>query len=101
MQCVRCGGVQGRMAGRDRQGRQMHACSACRWCHSEHSVSAFCGYRFPDEMRLCWLLGSSGCLRSAANATRRYVCCTSLMIGSVSCPDRSGRGRYRALAWLC
>ena len=38
-QCLRCGGDQWSKAGRDRQGRQMHSCSACG--------------------RLCWPFGSS------------------------------------------
>ncbi len=50
MQCLRCGGDQWSKAGRDRQGRQMYCCSACGRRQSERSVSAFCGYRFPDAI---------------------------------------------------
>ena len=50
MQCLGCGGKQWSKAGQDCQGRRMHACTACRWRQSERSVSAFCGYRIPDEI---------------------------------------------------
>jgi transposase-like protein len=50
MQCVGCGGEQVAKAGRDRQGRQRYRCSACGRRQTARSASAFCGYRFPDEI---------------------------------------------------
>jgi hypothetical protein len=48
MRCVGCASEQFTKAGRDRQGRQRHRCSACGQRQTERSASAFCGYRFPD-----------------------------------------------------
>src|SRR3954454_3176382 len=50
MQCDRCGGEEFTKAGRDRQARQLYRCGACGRRMTERSQSAFCGYRFPDDI---------------------------------------------------
>src|ERR1035437_5147656 len=50
MQCQRCGSGQFIKAGRDRSGRQMHRCAGCGRRQTDRSASAFCGYRFPDDV---------------------------------------------------
>ena len=50
MQCVRCSGEQFTKAGCDQQTRRIYRCTACGRRQTERSVSAFCGYRFPDEI---------------------------------------------------
>jgi transposase-like protein len=50
MQCDRCGGEQFTKAGRDRAGRQQYRCHACGRRLTERSISAFCGFRFPDDV---------------------------------------------------
>lgn len=50
MQCDRCGGEQLTKAGRDRAGRQQYRCRACRRRLTERTISAFCGFRFPDDI---------------------------------------------------
>src|SRR5438067_1586981 len=50
MQCVGCAGEQCAKAGRERQGRQRYRCADCGQRQTERSASAFCGYRFPDEI---------------------------------------------------
>ena len=50
MQCQRCAAEQFVKAGRDRAGRQMYQCAACQRRQTARSASAFCGYRFPDDI---------------------------------------------------
>jgi transposase, IS6 family len=50
MQCDRCAGEQFTKAGRDRQQRQLHRCSSCGRRMTTRSISAFSGYRFPDDV---------------------------------------------------
>jgi len=50
MRCMRCGGETFSKAGRDQQGRQVYQCAACRRQQTARSVSAFYGYRFPDDI---------------------------------------------------
>ncbi len=50
MQCDRCQSEQFTKAGRDRHGRQLYRCRACRRRITARSGSAFSGYRFPDEV---------------------------------------------------
>jgi len=50
MQCQRCAGEQFVKAGRDRLGRQMYQCAGCKRRRTDRSASAFCGYRFPDDV---------------------------------------------------
>ncbi len=50
MRCVRCGGEAFSKAGVDQQGRQVYLCAACRRRQTARSVSAFSGYRFPDDL---------------------------------------------------
>jgi transposase-like protein len=50
MQCDRCGGEQLTKAGRDRASRQPYRCHTCRRRLTERSTSAFCGFRFPDDV---------------------------------------------------
>ncbi len=50
MQCQRCAGEQFVKAGRARSGRQMYQCTPCYRRQTERSTSAFCGYRFPDDL---------------------------------------------------
>ena len=50
MQCDRCGSKKFTRAGRDRQARQLYRCGECGRRMTERSRSAFCGYRFPDDI---------------------------------------------------
>jgi len=50
MQCRRCAGEQFVKAGRDRSGRQIYPCVTCDCRQTDRSTSAFCGYRFPDDV---------------------------------------------------
>ncbi len=50
MRCQRCEGNEFTKAGRDRSGRQLYHCSACMHRQTMRSASAFCGYRFPDDI---------------------------------------------------
>jgi len=50
MQCQRCAKEQFVKAGRDRAGRQIYQCGACGRRQTDRSTSAFCGYRFPDDI---------------------------------------------------
>jgi len=50
MQCQRCAGDQFAKAGRDRSGRQIYQCALCGRRQTARSVSAFRGYRFPDDI---------------------------------------------------
>ncbi len=50
MQCRRCAGEQFVKAGRDRSGRQIYQCATCDCRQTDRSTSAFCGYRFPDDI---------------------------------------------------
>ncbi len=50
MQCERCGGEQFTKAGRDRQARQLYRCRVCGRRLTARSISAFRGYRFPDDV---------------------------------------------------
>lgn len=50
MRCQRCAGNEFTKAGRDRSGRQLYHCSACTHRQTMRSASAFCGYRFPDDI---------------------------------------------------
>jgi len=47
MRRQRCQGSTFTKAGRDRSGRQLYHCSACKRRQTMRSASAFCGYRFP------------------------------------------------------
>ena len=50
MQCTRCASTEFTKAGRDRHCRQLYRCTRCGRRMSVRSGSAFCGYRFPDEL---------------------------------------------------
>ena len=50
MQCQRCAGEQFVKAARDRSGRQLYQCATCARGQTDRSTSAFCGYRFPDDV---------------------------------------------------
>ena len=50
MRCQRCAGTQVVKAGRDRSGRQIYQCATCDRRQTDRSTSAFCGYRFPDDI---------------------------------------------------
>ncbi len=50
MRCVRCGGEAFSKAGLDQQERQVYQCAACHRRQTARSVSAFCSYRFPDDV---------------------------------------------------
>ena len=50
MRCQRCAGSAFTKAGRDRSGRQLYHCTACKHRQTQRSLSAFCGYRFPDDI---------------------------------------------------
>ena len=50
MQCQQCEENQFTKAGHDRLGRQLSCCSACGRRQTPRSASAFCGYRFPDDI---------------------------------------------------
>jgi transposase-like protein len=50
MRCQRCEGRRFTKAGRDRAGRQIYQCETCARRQTDHSASAFRGYRFPDDI---------------------------------------------------
>ncbi len=50
MRCQRCAQEQFVKAGRDRAGRQIYQCEACRRWQTDRSTSAFRGYRFSDDI---------------------------------------------------
>jgi len=50
MRCRRCTEEQFVKAGRDRSGRQIYQCATCERRQTARSTSAFCGYRFPDDI---------------------------------------------------
>ena len=50
MRCRRCQGKRLIKAGFDRVGRQVYRCSSCGFRQTCRSLSAFSGYRFPDEI---------------------------------------------------
>jgi len=50
MRCQHCQGEEFVKAGFDRFHRQMHRCTSCGRRQTERSLSAFSGYRFPDEV---------------------------------------------------
>ncbi len=50
MRCQRCTGEQFVKAGFDRAKRQIHCCTTCQHRQTVRSTSAFCGYRFPDDI---------------------------------------------------
>ena len=50
MRCQRCKGEQFVKAGFDRAQRQVYCCTTCRRRQTARSRSAFCGYRFPDDI---------------------------------------------------
>ena len=50
MRCQRCAKEPFVKAGRDRAGRQMYQCGTCGRRQTARSISAFCGYRFPDDI---------------------------------------------------
>ena len=50
MQCTRCASTEFTKAGRDRHSRQLYRCTRYRRRMTQRSGSAFCGYRFPDEV---------------------------------------------------
>jgi transposase-like protein len=50
MQCQRCQGERFIRVGRDRAGRQGYRCTACKRRGTQHSASAFAGYRFPPDV---------------------------------------------------
>ncbi len=50
MRCERCAGERFVKGGRDRVGRQIYQCSSCGRRQTERSLSAFYGYRFPDDV---------------------------------------------------
>lgn len=45
-----CTGEHFVKAGRDRCGRQIHQCAMCQRRQTTYSTSAFCGYRFPEDI---------------------------------------------------
>jgi len=50
MQCSQCHGEEFVKAGFDRCERQISQCTTCRRRQTDRSTSAFCGYRFPDDI---------------------------------------------------
>lgn len=50
MRCQRCEGERFVRAGFDRAKRQLHRCTACQHRQTARSTSAFCRYRFPDDL---------------------------------------------------
>jgi hypothetical protein len=50
IQCQRCQSERFTKEGHDRQGCQVYRCSTCRRRCTEHSASAFAGYRFPPDV---------------------------------------------------
>jgi len=57
--CPACQEPASKRNGRDRAGRQKYACRPCRHSFTEHTVSAFSGYRWPRNvivMAVRWYL---------------------------------------------
>ena len=50
MACVACGNEELTKAGRDSEGQQRYRCARCGHRQTRRSGSAFCGYRFPDDV---------------------------------------------------
>src|ERR671937_2866355 len=50
--CPACQHPASKRNGRDRRGRQKYACRPCRRTFTEHSASAFSGYRWPTDIIL-------------------------------------------------
>ena len=50
MQCTRCASTEFTKAGRDRHSPQLYRCTTCGRRATARSDSAFCGYRFPDDV---------------------------------------------------
>src|ERR671935_3143828 len=50
--CPSCQEPASKRNGRDRRGRQKYACRPCRRTFTEHSASAFSGYRWASEVIL-------------------------------------------------
>ncbi len=48
--CPDWGRAETRKKGRDRRGRQIHQCLACRRRFTAHSATPFAGYRFPPDI---------------------------------------------------
>jgi hypothetical protein len=48
--CPGCGSAEARRHGRDRQGRQLFRCCACRGRFTARTATPFSGYRFPPEI---------------------------------------------------
>ena len=71
MRCQQCQSEQFTKEGHDRVGRQVYRCTACRRRRTEHSTSAFAGYRFPaDVIALAATVGAPG-LAYAQHCTRQ------------------------------
>ncbi len=74
MHCERCAGEQFVKAGRDRSGRQIYQCGGCDRRQTARSASAFCGYRFPDDiiaLAVRWYRFHWGLLRSMKDLRNR------------------------------
>jgi len=52
MQCDRCDRYQLIKAGRNRAGRPQYRCRTCWRRLTERSATAFCGFRFPDDIHI-------------------------------------------------
>jgi transposase-like protein len=50
--CPSCQQPASKHNGRDRRGRQKYACRRCRRTFTEHTSSAFSGYRWPADVIL-------------------------------------------------
>ena len=50
MRCVGCGDTRFSKAGFNQRGQQVYRCTACRCRQTARSLSAFSGYRFPDDI---------------------------------------------------
>jgi transposase-like protein len=59
MQCQRCQSERFSKEGHDWQGRHVYRCQGCKGRRTEHSTSAFAGYRFPPDiiaLAVAWYL---------------------------------------------
>src|ERR1035437_1976919 len=50
MECGACRGKRWQKAGMSRHRQQRFRCPACTSRQTAHTVSAFCGHRFPDDI---------------------------------------------------
>ena len=62
--CPACQQPASKRNGQDRRGRQKYTCRPCRCTFTEHTASAFSGYRWPaDHRKVGFREGGTSCRR--------------------------------------